>query len=107
MQFPDSNNRWSYLHETGQELALTKWPQVAGRANQIAVCLCQLQGVNFIRGTGPNHIGTCILPAVPELVTEWMQRRGLLVLQLDIQLDNNMEMKVSISTHSYEILAIL
>lgn len=30
------------------------------------VCLCQLQGVNFIRGIGANHISTCILPAVSE-----------------------------------------
>lgn len=33
---------------------------------KLPVCLCQLQGVNFIRGIGPNHICTCILPAVPE-----------------------------------------
>lgn len=33
---------------------------------KLPVCLCQLQWVNFIRGIGPNHICTCILPAVPE-----------------------------------------
>lgn len=33
---------------------------------KLPVCLCQLQGVNFIRGIGPNHICTCILPVLPE-----------------------------------------
>lgn len=33
---------------------------------KLPVCLCQLQEVNFIRGTGQNHICTCILRAVPE-----------------------------------------
>lgn len=33
-------------------------------------CLCQLQGVNFIKGIGPNHISTCILPALSEAEAE-------------------------------------
>lgn len=33
---------------------------------KLPVCLCQLQWVNFIRGIGPNHICTSILPAVPD-----------------------------------------
>lgn len=33
---------------------------------KLPVCLCQLQGVNFIRGKGPNHICTCILAAASE-----------------------------------------
>lgn len=76
---------------------------------KLPVCLCQLQGVNFIKGIGPNHICTCILPAVPEPEAEQILRgnRSLLVWQTDIQADNDMEMMVFISTHSYEILALL
>lgn len=76
---------------------------------KLPVCLCQLQRVNFIRGIGPNHICTCILPAVPEPEAEYTQRGqgSLLVWQSDFQVDNDMEMVVFISTHSYEILALL
>lgn len=73
---------------------------------KLPVCLCQLQGVNFIREIGPNHICTCILPAVPEPEAEYIQR-GHLVWQSDFHVDNHMEMMVFISTHSYEILALL
>lgn len=75
---------------------------------KLPVCLCQLQEVNFIRGTGQNHICTCILRAVPEPEAEQRQRgqTSLLVWQSDALVGNDMEMVGFISTHSYEILAI-
>lgn len=72
------------------------------------MCLCQLQGVNFIRGTGSNHISTCILRAVPEPEAENMQRgqTDLLAPPSDAQVDHDMNMGAFIESQTYEIIAM-
>lgn len=89
-------NRWSYLHETDDEAAAVKCPGEVGRANQIAsvsvsITVGQLHKRN--RSESYLHLQS---PAAPGPGED--QR---------ILPDNDMEMMVCISSHSYEILVLL
>lgn len=89
-------NRWSYLHETDDEAAAVKCPGEAGRANQIAsvsvsITAGQLHKRN--RSKSYFHLQSPAAPGPGE------DRANLA--------DNDMEMMVCISSHSYEIFVLL
>lgn len=64
--FSNFISRWRYIHETDDEVAMVNCPKQQEELIKFPECLCQLQGVNFIKGMGPNHISTCIRPALSE-----------------------------------------
>lgn len=89
-------NRWSYLHETDDEAAAVKYPGEVGRANQIAsvsvsITVGQLHKRN--RSKSYFHLQS---PGAPRPGED--QR---------ILADNDTEMMVCISSHSYEIFVLL
>lgn len=89
-------NRWSYLHETDDEAAAVKCPGEVGRANQIAsvsvsITVGQLHKRN--RSKSYLHLQSPAAPGPGE--------------DQDILADNDMEMMVCISSHSYEIFILL
>lgn len=99
-----STNRWSYVHETDDEVAMVKCPQAAGRANQIASVSVSITGGQLHKRNRPKSYLHLYPPS-----SSWTRSRegSFLVWQSDTQADNDMEMMVFISTHSYEILALL
>lgn len=93
-------NRWSYLHEPDDKAASVSCPgEVKEELIKLPVCPCQLQWVNFIRASGPKDICTCYLQQLPDQEKEAEKQ--------NILFDNDMEMMVFISTHSFEILVLL
>lgn len=106
MLFPDLTNRWCYVHKTVDlRLPWSNGLKLREKLIKLPVCLCQLQGVNFIRGKGPNHICTCILVAASEPRLQAKQLASS--SRCGSKTDNNMEMMVFISTHCYEALKLL
>lgn len=52
--YPDFTNRWSYVHETDDEVAMVKCPQAAGRANQIASVSVSITGGQLHKRNRPK-----------------------------------------------------
>lgn len=89
-------NRWSYLHETDDEAAAVKCPGEAGRANQIASVSVSITAGQLHKRNRSKSYFHLQSPAAPGPGED----------QASLA-DNDMEMMVCISSHSYEIFVLL